>query len=294
MLRITQESKIYAEMAPMCGSNATALGPIFIYILICAIILLGFSFAYANENLEIQEAFDNVTKYIKADEKYKDFDVIERKSDRFHIKVAQNSGKNFSIHSTLKRVKDSFESGDNDTAISLLNQVITKFPYHKTALIGLGNIYYANKEYKKAIEIYIRLLKEYPSNSYILENFLTIISQYNPDLALSEMLKLYDIHKNCAPLLANLGLIHMKKEDYTKAKEYMITAISLDQNNIFYTYNLAVILDKLSDFKNAAIFYLKLLNMAANSKDVSEKISIHKVEARLKFIKLHSTHSTIL
>lgn len=101
------------------------------------------------------------------------------------------------------------------------------------------------------------------------------------------MLKLYNIHKNCAPLLANLGLIYIKKECYAKAKECMIAAVSLDQNNIFYVYNLAVILDKLSDFKNAATFYLKLLNMAVNSKNISEEIPIRKVEARLKFIKLH-------
>jgi tetratricopeptide (TPR) repeat protein len=274
----------------MVPANAT---PIFIYILIYIVILLRFSTTYASENLEIQKAFDNVVKYIKADKKYKDFDVIERKSDKFNIKIAQNSSKNFDIYSTLKKAKDSFELGDNEVAISLLNQIIAKFPYHKNALIGLGNIHYANKEYKKAIEIYIRLLKEYPSNSYILENFLAIMSQYDPDLALSEMLILYDIHKNYAPLLANLGLIYMKKEDYTKAKEYMITAISLDPNNIFYTYNLAVILDKLSDFKNAAIFYLKLLNMDTISKNVNEKIPVYKVAARLKFIKLHSTHSTI-
>ncbi|MGL9718989.1 MAG: tetratricopeptide repeat protein [Wolbachia sp.] len=287
MVHIVQESKIYwlrAGMVPMCGSDTAAM---FICILFCAMILLRFSATYADENLKIQEVFDNVAKYMKADEKYKDFDVIERKSDKFNIKVIQNSGKSFSIQSILERAKDSFESGDNEAAISFLNQAITKFPYHKNALIGLGNIYYANKECEKAIEIYIRLLKEYPGNSYILENFLTIVSQYNPDLALSEMLKLYDIHKNCAPLLANLGLIYMKKEDYIKAKEYMIAALSLDQNNIFYAYNLAVILDKLSDFKNAATFYLKLLNMAANSKDISEKVPIHKVEARVKFIQVH-------
>ncbi len=149
----------------------------------------------------------------------------------------------------------------------------------------MGNIYYANKEYKKAVEIYTRLLKEYPSNPYILKNFLTIISQYDPDLALSEMLKLYDIHKNYAPLLANLGLIYMKKEDYVKGKEYMTTAISLDENNIFYTYNLAVILDKLSDFKNATIFYLKLLNMATTSKDVSEKNTFIQSDSKTKIYK---------
>ncbi|MDG7056596.1 MAG: tetratricopeptide repeat protein [Wolbachia endosymbiont of Penenirmus auritus] len=290
MLYITQESKICwlcAGMISIRGYNATTPRAVFVCILIYSIVLLSFPTAYANKDLEIRKVFDNVAKYIKADEKYKDFDVIEKKSDKFNIKVAQNSGKHFSTHSILKKAKDSFKSGDNEAAISFLNQVIVKFPYHKNALIGLGNIYYANKEYEKAIEIYTRLLKEYPSNSYILENFLTIISQYNPDLALSEMLKLYDIHKDCAPLLANLGLIYIKKEDYAKAKEYMIAAVSLDQNNIFYVYNLAVILDRLSDFKNAATFYLKLLNMTVNSKNISEEIPIRKVEARLKFIKLY-------
>ncbi|MCA4774827.1 tetratricopeptide repeat protein [Wolbachia endosymbiont of Mansonella ozzardi] len=290
MLRIIQESEICwlrAGMTSIRVSNSTIPRAVFIWVLIYSIVLLSFPTAHANEDWKIRRVFDNVAKYIKVDEKCKDFDVIEKKSDKFNIKVAQNSGKHFSIHSILKKAKDSFESGDNKAAISFLNQVTAKFPYHKNALIGLGNIYYANKEYEKAIEIYTRLLKEYPSNSYILEDFLTIISQYNPDLALSEMLKLYDIHKNCAPLLANLGLTYIKKKDYAKAKEYMIAATSLDQNNIFYVYNLAVILDKLSDFKNAAIFYLKLLNMAVNSKSISEEVPIRQVEARLKFIKLY-------
>lgn len=286
MVHIVQESKIYWSRARMIPIDTATM---FICILVCAVILLRFSATYADENLEIQEVFDNVAKYMKADEKYKDFDVIEKKSDKFNIKVAQNPGKHFSIHSILKKARDSFESGDDEAAISFLNQAIAKFPYHKNALIGLGNIYHVNKEYEKAIEIYVRLLKEYPSNTYILENFLTIVSQYNPDLALSEMLKLYDMHRNCAPLLANLSLIYVKKEDYTKAREYMITAVYLDQNNVFYVYNLAVILDKLSDFKNAATSYLRVLNMAANSKDISKKIPVHKVEARLKFMKLHKS-----
>lgn len=161
MLRIAQRNKVYWLYA---AANATTLGPMFICMLICVVILWRSSVTYASENLEIQKAFDNVVKHIKADKKYKDLDVIERKSDKFNIKISQNSGKSFDIYSTLKKAKDSFELGDNETAISLLNQIIAKFPYHKNALIGLGNIYYANKEYKKAVEIYTKLLKEYPSN----------------------------------------------------------------------------------------------------------------------------------
>ncbi|APR99175.1 hypothetical protein ASM33_03505 [Wolbachia endosymbiont of Folsomia candida] len=259
---------------------------------VCIIILLNFSHLYADENLKIQKTFNNIAKHIKTDKKYEDDGIVEKKSSKFNIRIAQNSDKNFDIHSTLKKAKGYFESGDSKTAISLLNQITTKFPYHKNALIGLGNIYYTNKEYKKATDIYVRLLKEYPDNPYILENFLTIISQYDHDLALEEMLKLYDTHKNYAPLLANLGLIYMEQKDFVKAKEYMVNAVSLDQNNVFYTYNLAIILDRLSDLKNAEALYTKLLNMSTALKSVSGKIPVHKVEARLKFIKLHSARST--
>ncbi|MDG7055987.1 MAG: tetratricopeptide repeat protein [Wolbachia endosymbiont of Meromenopon meropis] len=271
------------------GYYSARISVIFICIIIYFITLLSFfPVAHASsEHLKIQKIFDNAAKYIKAEQKYEDFDILEKKSDRFNIKVAHSSGKHFSIYSILKKAKDSFESGDNKNAMYFLNQVIIKYPYHKNALIGLGNIYYLNKEYKKAVEIYTRLLKKYPNNFHILENFLTILSEYNPDLALSEMLKLYDIRKNYAPLLANLSLIYIKKKNYIKAKKYMIAAISLDKENIFYVYNLAVILDNLSDFKNAARFYLKLLNVLVNSKRVSKEIPICKVKARLKFMKFH-------
>ncbi len=248
-------------------------------LLICIIILLNFSSLYA---LEIQETFDSVAKNTKTDKKYVKPDVLEKKSDKFNIRITQNS---VNIYSTLKKAQDSIESGNRTEAISLLNQVTAKFPYHKNALIGLGNIYYANKEYERATKIYQRLLKEYPNHPYILENFLTIVSHYDPNLALSEMLKLLETHKHYAPLLANLGLLYMDKKDFAKAKEYMITAVSLNQSNVFYTYNLAVILDNLSDFKNAATFYEKSLSMSKNESTI---IPTHKVAARLKFIKLQT------
>ncbi len=60
-------------------------------ILICTVILLEFSAVYANENFEIQKAFNSVAKYIKADKKCKGFDVIEKKSDKFNTKILRAS-----------------------------------------------------------------------------------------------------------------------------------------------------------------------------------------------------------
>lgn len=255
------------------------------HILICILILLKFSYTYASEDLEIQKTFNNIAKYIQVDKKYKKHNILEKKSNKFNIKVIQNTDKNFSISSTLKKAQRSFESGDKEAAILFLNSIITKFPYHKNSLIGLGNVYYVNKDYKQAIEIYTKLLKEYPGDSLVLKNFLIVVEKYNPDLALDEMLKLYNTHRNYAPLLANLSLIYIKKGDLIKAKEYMTKAVSIDKNNVFYIYNLAIILDKLLDLENAVACYEKLLDKAMNSCSTCKEIPLHQVEARLHLIR---------
>lgn len=258
-----------------------------LHVIIFVVFLLKFSSAFAIENLKIQEIFNNAAKYIKTGNQYKD-DVIEKKSDKFNIKVTQGAKKKFNINNSLKQAKDALESGNSATAIFFLNKVLEKFPYHKNALIVLGNIHYFNKEYEKAIDIYSNLLKEHPGNHLVLENFLIVISQYNSELALKEMLKLYSTHKNYAPLLANLSIIYLEKQDLLKAKEYMKGAVSLDQNNILYIYNLAVILEKLLDVRNAEILYKKLLNKAEISKHANKKVIIQKAEKRLQLIKLQA------
>lgn len=256
-------------------------------VLICIVVLFKFSLAYGIEELEIQKIFNNVAKHIQTEKVSSSPNILEKKSNKFNIKLTQNADKKFNINSTLKKAKQSFDLVDNATAILFLNKIITKFPYHKNSLIGLGNAYYASKDYKKATEIYIKLLKEYPGDSLISKNFLTIVAEYNADLALSEMLKLYNTHKNYAPLLANLSLIYVEKGDLIKAKEYMIRAVSIDQHNPFYIYNLSIILDKLLDLENAAKLYEKLLNKAIHSPSISMKISIPDVEARFRLIRSH-------
>ncbi|MDN5248272.1 MAG: tetratricopeptide repeat protein [Wolbachia endosymbiont of Tyrophagus putrescentiae] len=256
-----------------------------LHIFIYTVAVLGFSYAYASEDPEIHKTFNNIAKYIKVGKDHKDTSVIEKKSNKFNIRVTQNSGKTLNINLILKQVKDSLESGDKETAVSLLNKIIEKFPYHKNSLVWLGNIHFLSEDYKKAYDIYIKLLKEYPGDQILMENFFTIALKYNPETARDEMLKLYDTHKNYAPLLASLSLAYLEKKELLNAKKYMAEAASLDQENIFYIYNLAIILDQLSDLENAKAFYEKLLNKAMHYDDISTKIPVQKISARLNSIR---------
>lgn len=81
----------------------------------------------------------------------------KKNSDKFKIRITQNS---VIIYSTLRKVHDSIESGNITEAFSIFNQVALKFHYHTNALIGLGNICYANKKYERAPKIYQTILKD--------------------------------------------------------------------------------------------------------------------------------------
>ncbi|WP_333023369.1 tetratricopeptide repeat protein [Wolbachia endosymbiont of Pentidionis agamae] len=236
---------------------------------------------YGISDTRIQEVFSHITEHMKSPKNAEEsIDILEKVSNKFDIKVTNNSE---SLSFTLERANNALKQGDALTALDLFNKIIARFPNHKNALVGLGNIYYANKQYEQAVQIYLDLLDTYSDDKLLLANFLTLISEYNIDLALTEMLKLHKIMEKDSFLLANLGLVYAYKNDLEKAKYYMLSAVSLDQENALYIYNLAVILDKLSDFKNAATFYKKFLDQSNIILD--DLISRKQVAKRLKTIK---------
>lgn len=246
-----------------------------IKILIFILILLQSFSIYANE-----EVFSQIAKAIKSGNSrvVNDSDFLEKRSDKFEIKVSENLT---NVSHFLKKAKTALDMGSIEIAESFYKQILDKFPKNKSALIGLGNLYYMQKDYKKAHEMYLVLLKEYPKDITVILNYLTVVSDYDPDFALREMLNLSG-NVNFAPLYANIGLLYLKVDELNSAKDYMISALSLEPENVLYIYNLAVIFDKLSDFKNATFFYQKLVDL--QNKDTTKNIPIQQISNRLKFI----------
>ncbi len=249
------------------------------------ILLQSFSI-HASEGSEV---FSQIANAIKSD--FKDIisdsnsGFLEKKSDKFEIKISKNLT---NVNYLLKKAKAAFDIGSIEIAASFYKQILSKFPDNKSALIGLGNLYYVQKDYELAHTIYLSLLKKYPKDTTIILNYLTIVSDYDPDFTLKEMLNLSNnVNKTYAPLHAHLSLLYAKLNDVNSAKNYMISALSLEPDNVFYIYNLAVMYDKLSEFKNAAFFYKKLINKITISQDKNtiKNIPIKQVSNRLKFIK---------
>ncbi|WP_339045152.1 tetratricopeptide repeat protein [Candidatus Mesenet endosymbiont of Agriotes lineatus] len=243
--------------------------------LIFILILLQSFSIYADE-----EVFSQIAKAIKGGHSsvVNDSDFLEKRSDKFEIKVSENLT---NISYFLKKAKIAFDMGSIEVAESFYKQILDKFPKNKSALIGLGNLYYVQKDYKRAHETYLILLKEYPHDTTVILNYFIVVSNYDPNFALKEMLNLSG-NINFAPLYASIGLLYLRADEPNNAKDYMISALSLEPENVFYIYNLAIIFDKLSDFKNAAFFYQKLVNL--RDRNIIENIPIKQISNRLKFI----------
>ncbi|XGA08122.1 MAG: tetratricopeptide repeat protein [Wolbachia endosymbiont of Xenopsylla cheopis] len=227
-----------------------------------------------------EEVFSQIAKAIKGEHSsvVNNSDFLEKRSDKFEIKVSENLT---NISHFLKKAKIAFDMGSIEIAESFYRQILDKFPKNKGALIGLGNLYYMQKDYQRAHETYLILLKEYPQDTTVILNYFTVVSDYDHDFALKEMLNLSgDV--NFAPLYANIGLLYLRANELNNAKDYMISALSLEPENIFYIYNLAIIFDRLSDFKNAAFFYQKLASL--QDKQTTKNIPTQQISNRLKFI----------
>ncbi len=110
------------------------------------------------------------------------------------------------------------DDGDDNKAISYLNQVIRMNPKSYKAYYNLGCIALKKKDYKLAIQ-----------------NF-KLSSQINRNFAYSYY---------------NLGFSYMQLEDYDSAKKNFIKAISLAPEEKDFYYNLALVYKKLGDEKNA-------------------------------------------
>ena len=63
----------------------------------------------------------------------------------------------------LLKVAESFEAtGKTTTAQEIYKTALTKWPTNQIALMGLGNTYYAQKQYSNAIDLFRRLVETHP------------------------------------------------------------------------------------------------------------------------------------
>ena len=163
------------------------------------------------------------------------------------------------IYDNLKYGYDALLSGQLESAIAYYKKVLDQEPLHKDALFGLATAYHVGKQYEQAYDAYLDVIALDQNYKPALNNFFILASQYMPENAIEHLEDVQKHNPEFAPLVAQLGLIYARQEQYGRAIHNLNKAIMLDPDNLDYRYHLAVILDHMGESELAIKMYDHLL-----------------------------------
>lgn len=173
-------------------------------------------------------------------------------------------------------------AGNTEAALNLYLDVLKDDPDNTFALFGLASTLQRIGWLAEARATYGELLAIEPDNRGALANMMTLISQEAPEQALSNLQRLYEINPGFSPIPAQMAVLFAGRGDYQEAIRYLRLAADLSPENLMYTYNLAIIHDRVGDYGQARKLYEEVLS-AAEIRDVS--IPLDVVRARVSYLK---------
>ena len=162
-----------------------------------------------------------------------------------------------------KIIKNAYEAalvGQYEASISLYKKALKMNPDDKNAMYSLATLHHKQKQLEEATNLYRKVLSIDPSNKDALNNFLVIISETNPESALSELQELSSVNPEFTPVQAQIGMVYAQQGKYKDAEQYLRRAILLDPTSVTYQYNLAVLYDRMKRYKEAMILYKRVLD----------------------------------
>lgn len=153
------------------------------------------------------------------------------------------------------------DKGDFNKAIKILERSLNVYPKDTILLITLGNIYEEIKDYKKALELYEKGVKEDSELKWSFYYRLGVVSDKagNKDDTISYMKKSLKIKPDNPDSLNYLGYTYADLGiNLEEAKEMIIKALSIKKNDGYITDSLGWVYFKLGEIEEA----IKWLNKA--------------------------------
>lgn len=272
-----------------------------IYIILTSILALSLSFIssniHANDDFNIytqssssltkqsQKTIEKLKKSIKqqhlsqesininaANRAYKEkvnksSDIINQseKNSKYNFNIVINNkteSEAITMKHSLHDAYMAFKLGQIEVATHLYEEILYKDPENLDALFALGTIYHMNYQFEDARDKYIEILSINPQHNKALNNFLALLSNEDPSLALAEMKKLEKVNNSISVIPAQIAMIYYKLNDLDNALEYLKKAIYIEPKNTNYRYNFAIMLDKSGYYQHAAMMYRELINIS--------------------------------
>ncbi|WP_338760858.1 tetratricopeptide repeat protein [Bernardetia sp. ABR2-2B] len=168
-------------------------------------------------------------------------------------------------------------STKNEEAITSLEQG-KKMVFNNPELLSqfesqLGDIYYKDKNYKKADEAYEKALKQNPNNAHALNNYAYYLSLREEKMERATELgaRLVKLYPNNATYLDTYGWVLFIKQDYKEAEKYLSLAALNTRSATIVEHHGDVLLE-LGKKQEAILEWKRALELDAGNKLLKQKI----------------------
>ena len=230
-------------------------------------------FAEDNKSLDVVKKVEENLIYSKEVAKPEDVgDVVIKKGgwnsqDTTVLEdITANKGKT-AISSEVKETKEDKEAiamkrkafdaisfNQYEIAVQIYKNILEKNKNDAYANLGLATAYQYLGQYTQAKPLFLQATK----------NLLSIVIDESPYEAVYLLSSIADKNKTSPLFQAQASLAYTRVKNYNKAIEYIEKAIELDNKNLEYKYNLAVLYDLKGDNKRARFLYNDLLSYPIN------------------------------
>ncbi|MBO4956579.1 MAG: hypothetical protein J6C50_01960 [Rickettsiales bacterium] len=234
-----------------------------------------------NKKIEIRKGSwskEDLTE-VKTDNK---LNITTRTSKKVELDVKETEKDN-KIASLKDKAFEAINLKEYEIAIKLYKEILDINKKDNFVKLSLATTYHILGQYTQAKPLYIELLPVFPNSEQLISNLLSIIIQESPYEAIYLLPSLAKKYNNSAVIQAQTSVAFSTVERYQDAIQYILKAIYLDDDNIEYKYNLAVLYDITKQYDKAYRMY-KNVYERAKSNNVNS-ISFTKIDERIKKIK---------
>ena len=149
-------------------------------------------------------------------------------------------------------------------------------PNHRDALAGLAAVYRQSGRNEQAVQVYEKLLAIDPGNTAAAAAILSVRSASAGWDSESDLKLMLQRFPDAQHLHFALGTVYVVKNRWPEARHEFLAAHRLDRSNADYSYNLAVSLEKLGEYRAARTYYETALATAGDDSNVDpDAISAH-------------------
>lgn len=221
-----------------------------------------------------KEIFDNFKKSItpvkinEQEEPYKIEYEIPRKSFKkdlsevskdLKFKLVDKSDKEEFSNMMLDAYKASL-SGQLEASVAIYKKALKEDGKNTNILFALASLYHKLMQYPEARSYYKKLLTIDPNYKKAMNNYLALMSEETPSMALAELLELERANPQYSPVIAQIGMVYAKLGQYDKADAYLKRAVTISPEVAAYRYNLAVVYDQMNRYSDAMTLYRQVLD----------------------------------